>query len=102
MSKSRSNFTDGHVETRNQTERLARNSLEIRYPEDRVLLEEKIDKLYNKYERVPSEKDDRTLRFKAVHIDTEELERLLKEDPEIEHITGSAEQTLKDEYPSSR
>ena len=76
--------------------------LEIRYPEDRVLLEEKIDKLYNKYERVPSEKDDRTLRFKAVHIDTEELERLLKEDPEIEHITGSAEQTLKDEYPSSR
>jgi hypothetical protein len=76
--------------------------LEIRYPEDRVRLEEKIDKLYNKYERVPSEKDDRTLRFKAVHIDTEELERLLKEDPEIEHITGSAEQTLKDEYPSSR
>jgi hypothetical protein len=76
--------------------------LEIRYPEGRVRLEEKIDKLYNKYERVPSEKDDRTLRFKAVHIDTEELERLLKEDPEIEHITGSAEQTLKDEYPSSR
>jgi hypothetical protein len=54
------------------------------------------------YEHVPSEKDDRTLRFKAVHIDTEELERLLKEDPEIEYITGSAEQTLKDEYPSSR
>ena len=76
--------------------------LEIRYSEDRVRLEEKIDKLYNKYERVPSEKDDRTLRFKAVHIDTEELERLLKEDPEIEYITGSAEQTLKDEYPSSR
>jgi superfamily II DNA or RNA helicase len=76
--------------------------LEIRYPEDRVRLEEKIDKLYNKYERVPSEKDDRTLRFKAVNIDIEELERLLKEDPEIEHITGSAEQTLKDEYPSSR
>ena len=76
--------------------------LEIRYPEGRVRLEEKIDKLYNKYERVPSEKDDRTLRFKALHIDTEELERLLKEDPEIEHITGSAEQTLRDEYPSSR
>lgn len=76
--------------------------LEIRYPEGRVRLEEKIDKLYNKYERVPSEKDDRTLRFKAMHIDTEELERLLKEDPEIEHITGSAEQTQMDEYPSSR
>jgi hypothetical protein len=76
--------------------------LEIRYPEDRVRLEEKIDKLYNMYEHVPSKKDDRTLRFKAVHIDTEELEHLLKEDPEIEHITGSAEQTLKDEYPSSR
>ena len=76
--------------------------LEIRYPKDQVSLDEKIDKLYNKYERVPSEKDDRTLRFKAVHIDTEELERLLKEDPEIEHITGSTEQTQMDEYPSSR
>lgn len=76
--------------------------LEIRYPEGRVRLEEKIEKLYNKYERVPSEKDDRTLRFKAVHIDTDELESLLKEDPEIEHITGSAEQTQRDEYPSSR
>jgi hypothetical protein len=76
--------------------------LEIRYPKGRVSLDDKIDKLYNKYESVPSEKDDRTLRFKAVHIDTDELESLLKEDPEIEHITGSAEQTQKDEYPSSR
>jgi hypothetical protein len=43
--------------------------LEIRYSGSRVSLDEKINKLYNKYERVPSEKDDRTLRFKAVHID---------------------------------
>ena len=76
--------------------------LEIRYSGNRVSLDEKINKLYNKYERVPSEKDDRTLRFKAVHIDIEELENLLKEDPEIEHIGGSAELTQKDEYPSSR
>lgn len=67
--------------------------LEIRYPKDKVSLDDKIEKLYNKYERIPSEKDDRTLRFKAVHIDTEELESLLNEDPEIEYITGSAEQT---------
>ena len=76
--------------------------LEIRYSGSRVSLDEKINKLYNKYERVPSEKDDRTLRFKAVHIDIEELENLLKEDPEIEHIGGSAELTQKDEYPSSK
>jgi hypothetical protein len=76
--------------------------LEIRYPEVGVNLDEKIDKLYNKYERVPSEKDERTIRFKAVHMDIEELEHLLREDPEIEHIAGSAEQTQKDEYPSSR
>src|SRR5918993_59335 len=76
--------------------------LEIRYSGNRVSLDEKINKLYNKYERVPSEKDDRTLRFKAVHIDIEELENLLKEDPEIEHIGGSAELTQKDEYPSNR
>lgn len=76
--------------------------LEIRYPQGRVSLDEKIDKLYDKYERVPSEKDERTIRFKAVHIDIEELERLLRNDPQIEHIDGSAEQTQKDEYPSSR
>jgi DNA-binding transcriptional regulator YbjK len=75
--------------------------LEIRYS-DQVSLDDKIDELYNKYERVPSEKDDRTLRFKAMHIDIEELERLLKEDPEIDRITGSAQQTQKDEYPLSR
>lgn len=76
--------------------------LEIRYPKDRVKLDDKIDRLYNKYERVPSEKDDRTLRFKAVRMNTEELERLLKDDSEIEYITGSAEQSQRDEYPSSR
>jgi hypothetical protein len=76
--------------------------LEIRYPEVGVDLDKKIDRLYNRYERVPSEKDDRTIRFKAVHIDIGELERLLREDPEIEHIAGSAEQTQKGEYPLSR
>jgi hypothetical protein len=76
--------------------------LEIRYPKDRVKLDDKIDRLYNQYERVPSEVDDRTIRFKAVHMSTEELERLLNDDPEIEFISGSAEQTQEDEYPLSR
>jgi hypothetical protein len=35
-------------------------------------------------------------------MNTEELEKLLKEDPEIEYISGSAEYTQKDEYPSTR
>ena len=76
--------------------------LEIRYPKDKLKLDDKIDMLYDKYERVPSEKDDSTLRFKAVHMNTEELERLLKDDTEIDYIIGSAEQSQKDEYPSSR
>jgi hypothetical protein len=65
--------------------------LQIRYPKDKVKLDDKIDMLYDKYERVPSEKDDSTLRFKAVHMNTEELERLLKDDTEIDYIIGSAE-----------
>lgn len=76
--------------------------LEIRYPKDKVKLDDKIDGLYNKYERVPSEKDDRTLRLKAVNMNIGELEHLLKDDPEIEYISGSAEQTQEDEYPLSR
>jgi len=36
--------------------------LEIKYPEDKVELDTKINKLYDKYERSASEKDERTLR----------------------------------------
>ena len=76
--------------------------LEIKYPEGKVELDTKINKLYDKYERSDSEKDERTLRFKALHMNIEELENLLKEDPEIEYISGSAEHSAKDEFPSMR
>ncbi len=76
--------------------------LEIKYPEGKVELDTKINKLYDKYERSASEKDERTLRFKALHMNIEELENLLKEDPEIEYISGSAEHSAKDEFPSMR
>ena len=48
--------------------------LEIKYPEGKVELDTKINKLYDKYERSASEKDERTLRFKALHMNIEELE----------------------------
>jgi hypothetical protein len=34
--------------------------------------------------------EDKTVRFKAIHIHIDDLERLLSEDPDIEFITGSA------------
>jgi hypothetical protein len=76
--------------------------LEIKYPEGKVELDTKINKLYDKYERSASEKDERILRFKALHMNIEELENLLKEDLEIEYISGSAEHSAKDEFPSMR
>ncbi len=76
--------------------------LEIKYPEGKVVLDTKINKLYDKYERSASEKDERTLRFKALHMNIEELGNLLKEDPEIEYISGSAEHHREEEYPSLR
>ena len=35
-------------------------------------------------------------------MNIEELENLLKEDLEIEYISGSAEHSAKDEFPSMR
>ena len=40
------------------------------------------------------------LRFKAIHIHVEILERLLREDPEIEFVTGSATLAPTEAYSS--
>jgi hypothetical protein len=50
---------------------------------------------------LPSEMDDKTLRFKALGIyleDTSELSQV----PEVEYISGSAEPSQKDQYASAQ
>jgi chaperonin cofactor prefoldin len=72
--------------------------LKVVYPTGKTDLESKKESIYKKYQRIPSIEEDRTLRFKAIHMYLEELEKLLKEDPQIEYITGSATMTPSDAY----
>jgi hypothetical protein len=72
--------------------------LKIVYPAGKVDLNAKKNFIYNKYQRVPTVEADKTLRFKGIRIYLEELERILKEDPDIQYITGSATLTPSDAY----
>ena len=72
--------------------------LKVVYPAGKTDLESKKESIYKKYQRIPSIEEGRTLRFKAIHMYLEELEKLLKEDPQIEYITGSATMTPSDAY----
>jgi hypothetical protein len=72
--------------------------LKLVYPRDKVDINSKKEWIYSKYQRVPSIEEERTLRFKAIRMFAQELERLLLEDPEIEYITGSATLTPSDAY----
>ena len=72
--------------------------LKLVYPRDKVDINSKKEWIYSKYQRVPSIEEERTLRFKALRMFAQELERLLLEDPEIEYITGSATLTPSDAY----
>ena len=71
--------------------------LKIVYPAD-TDLDTKKEWIYKKYQRVSSVEENRTLRFKGIRVYIEELEKLLKEDQEIEYITGSATLTPSDAY----
>jgi|SRR5919199_6552490 hypothetical protein len=72
--------------------------LKIIYPAKISDIYAKKDWIYNKYQRVSAIQEDRTLRFKAIRMYIGEIENLLKEDPEIEYITGSATMTPSDAY----
>jgi hypothetical protein len=72
--------------------------LKLVYPRDKVDINSKKEWIYSKYQRVPSIEEERTLRFKAIRMFAQEVERLLLEDPEIEYITGSATLTPSDAY----
>jgi hypothetical protein len=71
--------------------------LKIVYPAG-TDLDTKKEWIYKKYQRVSSVEENRTLRFKAIRMYIEELEKLLSEDSEIEYITGSASLTPSDAY----
>jgi hypothetical protein len=64
-------------------------------------LSTKKEKLYEKYKMLPSEMDDRTLRFKALGIYLNDISQL-SQDPEVEYINGSAESSQKDQYASAQ
>lgn len=72
--------------------------LKIIYPATISDIDAKKDWIYRKYQRVSTIEENRTLRFKAIRMYLEEIEKLLKEDPTIEYITGSATMTPSDAY----
>ena len=72
--------------------------LKILYPATIPDIDAKKDWIYRKYQRVSTIEENRTLRFKAIRMYLEELEKVLKEDPTIEYITGSATMTPSDAY----
>ncbi|HYZ60481.1 MAG TPA: hypothetical protein VE544_12560, partial [Nitrososphaeraceae archaeon] len=77
-------------------------TLRIKYRKNlEIDLNSKKEKLYEKYKMLPSEMDDRTLRFKALRVYLEDISEL-SQDPEVEYISGSAEPSQKDQYASAQ
>lgn len=72
--------------------------LKVVYPAEKVDIESKKEWIYKKYQRVATVEENRTLRFKGIRMYIAELESMLKEDPDIEFITGSATLTPSDAY----
>jgi hypothetical protein len=71
--------------------------LKLIYPA-KTDLETKKEWIYKKYQRVASMEENRTIRFKGIRIYVKELESMIREDPDIEFITGSATLTPSDAY----
>ena len=71
--------------------------LKVVYPAN-IEIESKKEWIYKKYERVATIEENRKLRFKGIRMYITELESILKEDPDIEFITGSATLTPSDAY----
>ena len=71
--------------------------LKVVYPAN-INIESKKEWIYKKYQRVATIEENRTVRFKGIRMYITELESMLKEDPDIEYITGSATLTPSDAY----
>jgi hypothetical protein len=83
-----------------QQDWIGSTTLEIQYKKDPDLNKKK-EILYDKYNMLPIEKDNRTLRFKAKGMYLQNIEELLDMDSEIEFINGEAEFTEKEQYAST-
>ena len=73
--------------------------LKVVYPAGSGILVKK-DWLYGRYDKVASVEEDRTLRVKVIRFYVNEIEKLLRDDNDIEFITGSATLTPSDAYAS--
>jgi hypothetical protein len=71
--------------------------LKVVYPAN-IDIESKKEWIYKKYQRVATIEENRTVRFKGIRMYITELESILREDPDIEYITGSATLTPSDAY----
>lgn len=72
--------------------------LKVIYPAEKVDIESKKEWIYKKYQRVATVEENRTLRFKGIRMYIAEIESMLREDPDIEFITGSATLAPSDAY----
>ena len=61
-------------------------------------MDRKKEWIFQKYQRMGSIEQDKTLRFKAIRTYIKDIGELLREDPEIEFITGSATLTPSEAY----
>ncbi len=61
-------------------------------------MERKKEMVYSRYQRMPSIEQDKTVRFKAIRMYIEELDSLIRSDPHIEFVTGSATPTPLEAY----
>lgn len=77
-------------------------TIEIKYKRNSSNLKEKKDRLYEKFDMLPMEKDEKTLRFKARKMYLRDIEEFFENDSDIEYLTGSARPTEDDQYPSSQ
>ena len=61
-------------------------------------MDRKKEWIFQKYQRMGSIEQDKTLRFKAIRMYIKDIGELLREDPKIEFITGSATLTPSEAY----
>jgi hypothetical protein len=73
--------------------------LELVYPAG-TDMDQKREWIYQKYQRMGSVEQDKTLRFKGIRIYLEDIDQLLNEDPQIQYITGSASISPGESYTS--
>lgn len=71
--------------------------LKVVYPAN-IDVDRKKELIYQKYQRMGSVEEDRTVRFKAIRFYLDVIDTLLVEDPDIEYITGSATFTPSEAY----